>query len=317
MTRFFRHFAILMVLVSAPLAQGEGKRIRLVPRLQPGQSFDYLLDFQSDREIKTESSVVTPNLPAGHKISVLDRIHVVVVGGDGASFRLRTLLQQSPYSASGAAREEKPSTEAGSAFAVEFTLHNNGAVGQIKGLDGLPSDQQAAWREWVARFAASMTYPPRGLRSGDKWQTQEPETAPAPIARLVWRKKFEYVRDEPCPVGRTTARGDLTEAIKGSEMCAVILTTAVLTQKSSRKDATPEDYKLNHLRTKGTAAGTNETILYISRLTGLLMRSAETATQSMDVTISLADGSNQVHYTVNATSRARLLFLQPASPPAR
>lgn len=317
MNRFFRHFAILIVLLPAPLAYGEGNRIRLVPRLRPGQSFDYLLDFQSNRDIKTESSVVTPNLPAGGKVSVLDRIHVDVLSVESTKYRLRATLQESPYLPPTVAQGDKPPAESRTDFPVEFTLHNNGAVGQITGLDALPSGQQAAWREWVARFAASMTYPPKGLRRGDKWQSQEPEAAPAPIARLVWQKKFEYVRDEPCPVGRTTARGDLVEATKSSEICAVILTTSVLTQKSSRKDATPEDYKLNHLRTKGTAAGTNETILYISRLTGLLMRSTETAAQSMDVTISLADGSNQVHYTVNATSRARLLFLQPSPAPAR
>lgn len=316
MSLLFRRIALLAALILPILVRGEGKAVRLAPHLQTGQSFEYLVDFESDRDVKTESRVVIPNLPAGERISVLDRIRVYVLAVEGTAYRLRTALRDSSPAA-GAAPSGKASGESSRSFTVEFTLRSNGAADRITGLDALPSDQQAVWREWLARFAASMTYPQKSAKRGDKWETQESEPAPSPIAKLVWLKKSEYVRDEPCPVGRATPQGDLIEATKSAEACAVILTTAVLRQKSSRKDATPEDYKLNHLRTKGTAAGTNETILYISRSTGLLMRSTETASQTMDVTISLADGSNQIHYNVNATSRARLLLLQPPAPPAR
>jgi hypothetical protein len=84
------------------------------------------------------------------------------------------------------------------------------------------------------------------------------------------------------------------------------LTTATLKQKSSPKDATPEDFKLHELKTMGTAKGTNEIITYISLTTGLVVRATEEAAQQMDVVVAKADGSNRVHYNVNATSRSEV-----------
>jgi hypothetical protein len=84
----------------------------------------------------------------------------------------------------------------------------------------------------------------------------------------------------------------------------VILTNAALIQKSSQKDATPSDYKSRGLHTRGTAKGSNETILYISRKTGSLVRSTQEAQQQMDVSIVLTDNSGQLHYTVTAKSHS-------------
>ena len=310
-----RHGAALLAFLAtgalaAAATHGRSDRIRLLPQLHTGQSFDYLVSLQSDRDIKTQSSVIVPNLPDADRATVLGTLHVEVLARENTGFRLRTDLKPlSPVS--GKARVET-SPSSSPASPVEFTLDGGGSASQITGLDALTANQQAAWRDWLARFAASMTYPKGGMKLGDTWESEEREAVPSPIAGLVWRKKSQYVRDEPCPVARRTPQGDLTEAIRTAETCAVILTTATLKQKSSANDATPEDYKLNHLRTKGTATGKNETILYISRATGLLMRSSESAAQSMSVTISLAGGGNEVHYDVSARSHARIIFLQSA-----
>jgi len=317
MNRFFASFAVLCIALGFGCgARGESKRIRLSPQLLPGQAFEYLVNFQSSRDIKTESRVIVPNLPSGEKRSALGRIHVVVLGREDQGIRLRTELRLSAQNSSSLAHApgDKPAEKSPSPAAVEFLLLNDGSAARITGLDMLSADEQAAWREWLARFAASMTYPRDGVRPGDKWESQEREAAPAPIAGLVWLKRFEYVRDEPCPFGQPTPKNDLIEATNAAETCAVILTTSVLKQKSSRKDATPEDYRLNHLHTSGIATGRNETILYISRSNGLLMHSSETATQSMDVTIALAGSDNKVHYDIRAESRARLLILQSGAP---
>jgi hypothetical protein len=85
-----------------------------------------------------------------------------------------------------------------------------------------------------------------------------------------------------------------------------------LKQNSSPKDATPEDFKLHDLKTTGTAQGTNETFTYISLQTGLVVRATEEATQRMDVTIAKADGSNRVHYKVDAKSHAEVLLVTAA-----
>jgi len=63
------------------------------------------------------------------------------------------------------------------------------------------------------------------------------------------------------------------------------------------------------LRTYGSAAGQNESILYISRLSGLLVRSTEDAQQSMDVIVGLTDGSNQVHNRIDAKSHSEIELL--------
>jgi hypothetical protein len=87
------------------------------------------------------------------------------------------------------------------------------------------------------------------------------------------------------------------------------LTTATLKQKSSRKNATPEDFKLHELQTTGTARGTNQVIAYISLKTGLIARATEEASQSMDVVVAKTDGSNRVHYSVDAKSNAEVLLV--------
>lgn len=299
----------VVVLAASAFPRARSERRKFFPQLRPGQTLDYLVSFQSRRDINTQSNVIVPNLPGAGSVTVLATLRVEVLPSQHGLVRLRTFLK--PLSLA----PGKPSAQApapSDISAVEFSLDGGGSVSQIAGLDSLPVDQQAAWREWVARFAASLTFPKNGVKAGDTWESEEPETAPSPIAGLVWRKKSQYVRDEPCPEAHRAAQGDFTEAVSATQTCAVILTTAVLQQKSSAKDATPEDYKLNRLRTSGTAAGKNQSILYISRATGMLMRSSETAAQSMSVTISLSSGGNQVHYDVSAQSNARVLFIQQA-----
>ena len=90
----------------------------------------------------------------------------------------------------------------------------------------------------------------------------------------------------------------------------MLLTTAKLVQKSPSKDATPEDFKLHELKTMGTAKGSNEIITYISLATGLVVRSTEEANQQMDVVVAKTDGSNGVHYNVDAKSQLEVLLLR-------
>jgi hypothetical protein len=125
----------------------------------------------------------------------------------------------------------------------------------------------------------------------------------------VWLKRSSYVRDEPCPTAQLTIDGQASEAGQPLETCAVLLTTAALKQQSSKKDATPEDYKLHELQTMGTARGTNQVIAYISLKTGLVVRATEEASQSMDVVVAKKDGSNRVRYNVDAKSNSEVLLV--------
>jgi len=74
---------------------------------------------------------------------------------------------------------------------------------------------------------------------------------------------------------------------------------------------------VRQLRTSGAARGHNNTILYISLATGLLVRSSDEADQSMSVTIAKADVSNQLHYDIDARSAAQVVLVTSMSPPEK
>ena len=118
-----------------------------------------------------------------------------------------------------------------------------------------------------------------------------------------------YVRNEPCQPSQLSLQGELSASNGPPDTCAVLLTTATLKQNSSPKDATPEDFKIRELKVTGTAKGTNETITYISLKTGLVVRATEEANQAMDVAVAKADGSNRVHYNVDAKSHSEVLLV--------
>src|SRR5207249_5705170 len=160
---------------------------------------------------------------------------------------------------------------------IEFTISPDGSVNEVKGLDFLFPEQQQAWQQWVARFALAWTLPADGMKFGEKWKSEQAEQAGAPIAGLHWARESSYVRDEPCQASQLSIMGDVSASSAPPDTCAVLLTTATLKQKSSSKDATPEDFKLHELRTMGTAKGTNEIITYISLKSGLVVRATEEA----------------------------------------
>ncbi|HET6931158.1 MAG TPA: hypothetical protein VFI45_12620, partial [Candidatus Acidoferrum sp.] len=179
----------------------------------------------------------------------------------------------------------------------------DGQLGNIQHLDDLAPEQRLVWQFWIARFAFGWILPSKRLKPGERWKFEEPELNDSLIAGLVWERETSYVRDDPCPVFP-------------AETCAVFHTQSILKQKSSAKDSTPESYRLHELKTFGTAKGHNQTITYISRKTGLVLRANEDIQQSMEVTVMKSDGSNGVRYTVEATSHLETLFVpQPAASP--
>jgi len=297
------------------------------PAWKPGENLFYRVHFKIDRDIKTKSALSLPQTPTGADLDVQGILQVAplqsIAPATGGAIRLRTWFLsligdisilprgqefQQPAE-SRASADDKP---------IDCTLEPTGEIDQIAGLEALVPEQQQAWREWAARFAAPFTLQNEKRKRGDKWIAEELETIPSPIADLRWQKKTQYVRDEPCAPLKFTPNGDF-ERSTASESCAVILTTSSLLQKSSAQDSTPADYKQRGLRTSGTAKGGNEIILYISRKTGQLIRSTQRASQQMDVLIALADGTTRVHYDINAKADSTVelisdlpLILQPS-----
>src|SRR5256885_2551021 len=307
-----------LLLLAATTVWARDRHVHLLPRLQLSQTITYLIRFQSDKTVKTESKVVAPMAPNAAQIDAhgLLRVEILDVQRQGskaaihARGRFLTLDSGVWLKKPG---DKKPNRDKQrvdpSGKSIEFTISSDGLVNEVKGLESLFPEQQQAWQQWVARFALAWTLPADGMKFGDKWKSDQAEQAGAPITGLHWARESSYVRDEPCQASQLSIMGDVSASSGPPDTCAVLLTTATLKQKSSSKDATPEDFKLHELRTMGTAKGTNEIIKYISLKSGLVVRATEQASQFMDVMVAKADGSNRVHYNVDAKSHSEILLV--------
>jgi hypothetical protein len=312
------HLAAGIVLLSVAIVAAAEQRVNLLPKLRSGQTVTYLIHFRSDKKIKTESSVVSPMTPNAAPIDARGLLRVEILDVQMAAGKPVVHAKGQFLALDSGGWLEKPGDEkldsdkqridpAGKS--IEFTISPDGSVEKITGLDSLSPEQQQAWQEWAARFAVAWTISGQGLKIGDKWKSEQAEPAATAIAALSWERESMYVRNEPCRASQLSLTGEFSPASGPADTCAVLLTTAKLQQKSSTKDATPEDFKLHELKTMGAAKGTNENITYISLTTGLVLRATEEANQQMDVVVAKADGSNRVHYNVDATSHSEVLLI--------
>lgn len=303
-----------------------GQKAMPAPAFKPGETFFYLVHFKSTHDIKTRSAFALPDQPLAATIDVSGILAVEALSADASGTRFHTwfLSLASDVDAHPRSGKSEPvysgyeRTPASGKY-VDCTLQPDAQIAQIAGLDQLASEQQSAWREWALRFAAAYLFESHSRKHREKWSTEEPENSPSPIAELFWQQKSQYAKDEACAAQKLSGNGSF-ERGSAQEPCAVILTTATLLQKSSAQDSTPPDYKVKNLKTRGTAKGDNDTILYISRKTGLLIRAVQNAKQQLDVTIALAEGSSAVHYAINAKANSTVelvtdlpLILQPKS----
>jgi len=325
MNRFLRFLGCCLISMTIPCAARDNlERVVLSPKLAVGQSIHYQIGYRSTTNTNTESTVAAPMAPTGGQINASFLLFVEVedlrADSGRTAARLRTQIVEPEASALQAAASDAQTSTSGTQHpnaagkspkrekSVAFTLHGDGQVTDIEGLDKLAAEEQAAWQEWVARFAGGGSFPEKGIKPGEKWKVEEP-ISNALLTGLSWEKESEYVNVAPCGAMKITPQGDLIALEQAQEKCAVVLTTAILKQRSSQKDATPEDYKLHELRTMGNAKGRNETITYISVKTGLVVRATEDANQSMNVIVAKTDGSNRVHYTIDAESHAQVMLL--------
>jgi len=294
------------------------QRLHLLPKLQPGQIVYYLIRFQADKNVKAESKVAAPMTPDAAQLDAhgLLRLEILDLRPSGTKTLVHARSRFVTLD-SGAwvkdHRDKKPNWKKEivdpSSKSVEFTISSDGSVLDLEGLDLLVPEQQQAWLQWVARFALAWSLPPDGVKVTEKWKSDEPERAPAPISGLHWMRDSAYVKDEPCRPSQITIEADVVPATGSPDTCAVLLTTSILKQNSSSKDATPEDYKLKELHTAGAAKGTGEIIAYISQASGLVVRATEETTQSMDVIVAMSDGSNRVQYHIDAKSHTEVLLI--------
>ena len=287
----FTGIAAAMVCSQAGLWSRD-KNARYLPELHKGQIVLYDIHGRVQRHVKTESRVASILEPREAKQEFSGRLRVRIKDV-GAENGRPVVSAQAAFEYPASAPE---STVAADKHFVEFTIGGNGLIKSLTGLDDLDPIERMAWQFWISRFAFGWTLPQERLKRGEKWKNEEPENNPAPIGRLVWARETTYGENGKCPVIPT-------------EMCAVFFTSAVMKQKSSPTDSTPEDYRLRELKTSGTATGTNEIYTTISQNTGLAMRGTEEVRQSMNVMIVKADGSNGVKYNIEAASHFELLLV--------
>lgn len=304
-----------LLAISVCVAKERPERVNFFPRVQVGQTLEYQISYHSDKHVKTDSSVIVAIPNDSAKIDVNALLHLEVLGvqaqGDRAVIRARASFVLGSDSRSNVPQID-PSAPQGQrqdprGKVIEFNILPDGKLDHVTGLDSLFPEQQQAWQEWASRFLLAAALHARSVRIGQKWNSDEPEHTPSPVAGLRWMRVSSYVRDEPCHAVRLTAQGGAVTSDAEPETCAVILTTAMLRQASNAKGETPEDFKLHELRTAGTASGSNRIITYISLTTGLLVRATEEATQQMNVTVAKADASNRVRYDIKAKSRSEVL----------
>jgi hypothetical protein len=309
---------VVAVQILSPIVGSGAERPTLFPTLHPGQSFTYLIEYRTLKNVKTESRVVTPAGPQNDQADAqwLLRLEILDVHPQGRRATIHARSQFESVDSNRAADKQGAGEGAPTAEGkpVEFTVLPDGRAEAVKGIEALFPEQRVAWQAWLRQFAIAGIFPRDGVKRGQTWKSTEVEESPSPIIRLGWEKTATYVRDEPCAPVQLSELDAAAAKKSGSETCAVILTHAVLKQKSSPKDTTPEDFRLHDLRTAGTAGGANETITYISLQTGLVVRVKEDAKQFMDVVIGKADGSNQVHYNVDAGRHTEILLLADATP---
>jgi hypothetical protein len=312
----------MFLLVAAIAASGD-QRANLLPRLQPGQSLTYLIRYRAEKNVKTESNVAVPLAPDASQMDAHGMLRIEIVdlqqAGGKPAIHVRgqfLTLDSGTGENKSADKQTNPQQQHidPAIKSFEFTILPDGSTEKINGLDALPPKQQQIWQEWVARFAVAWTLPAAGAKIGDKWKVEQLEPSASPITALLWARDSLYVRNEPCRASQLSITGEISPLSGLADECAVLLATAKLVQKSPAKDATPEDFKLRELKTMGTAKGTNEIITYISLTTGLVVRATEEAHQQMDVIVAKADGSNRVHYKVDAASHSEVLLLTETPP---
>lgn len=292
----------------------------LAPKLTPGQSLRYQLDFRSQAKGNSTSSIADPQgVRVMHlSVSVLTRVDVLSApppakpGTNTGALRLRSTYEK----IAATVRSDVPdpdSEELERQFAklegksFEFTMDADGRVRDIAGLEGLSPEQAKAAREWLTEFAGGDAAPPGGIVPGQKWTTEQDAGAALPLAGVKWVRESTYLRDEPCRANR--------QGPAGRENCAVILTRSLLFRKGDPKDATPAEYRAQGLTTAGTIEGTAESLTYISLTTGLVVSVTQSGTEQMDVSITSADGSSTIHYTADIKTESQLSLLSSQPPP--
>ena len=313
-----------------PAAQAPAP-VSLQVRFVPGQVMRYRIALESTNSTRQTGLVQGPQSPAQLTVTWEATVRLEVIaaesgdgrpspsagtGATGASpIRLHITYEQSAATVRSDTPEPR-SEEIKQQYAqlagrsIEFDLAADGRVSDVRGLDGLLSDEnaRAAVQQWIVQFSAGAAAPPGGVIPGQKWSSTLP--ADLPLAGLSWRTDAGYLRNEPC----RPADPQNATAISDRPDCAVILARLSLLTSRSLRDPTPEEYRRNGLRTSGRWTGSGESLMYVSLGTGWVVSSTQESTQQMDVTITggPAGRGSAVRQTGSVSTRLQVSLLDDA-----
>jgi hypothetical protein len=297
--------------------------VSLQPRFAPGQILRYRIALESTSDTRQSGLVRNPQGPAQLSVTweAIVRLEVLEAeghAGAGGPLRLRVTYEQSAATVRSDALEPR-SEEIKQQYAqlagrsVEFTFTAGGRVSEIRGLDGLLSDEsaRAAVHQWLAQLSSAAAAPPAGVVPGQKWSSTQ--AADLPLAGLSWRTDASYLRDEPCRLANPSQAADISDR----RDCAVILARLALVTTRPLRDPTPEEYRRNGLRTSGRWTGSGESLLYVSLHTGWVVSSTQESTEQMDVTITGGAGGqgSTVRQAGAATTRSQVYLLSDVLAP--
>jgi len=325
-----------------------GARVVLAPKLVRGDVMRYRIQFQTTSQTSHSGAVQDPQGPsqltvtwdATIRLEVLDQkldpqpaptipsttppnasASSTATSQSNQAVRLRTTYEKSgatvqsdtPDPAAEGIEKQYSQLENQS---MEFTLRGDGQISDVRGLEGILSDENArkAAEQWMMQLSGSASSPPGGIVPGQKWTSNQPATS-LPLSGLVWQTESTYLRDELCHTSTVTG----ASPAQNGESCAVILTRTSLVQPRHVNDPTPEDYRRNGMTTSGSWRGSGESLTYVSLKTGWVVSVTQSGDEQMDFTVSSGSGEGvHVAGTVRTSSGVSLLQTNGAvaTPPA-
>jgi hypothetical protein len=305
--------------------------IPLQPQFRPGQVMRYRVAFETTSAIRQSGLVQDPQGAAQLTVTWNATVRLEVLPADGASdpppsadssagaagaVRLRTGYEQSAATV----RSDTPDPRAEeieqqyarlAGRSLEFTLTSDGRVSDLRGLEGILSDERArsAVQQWMAQLSSAAATPPGGVLPGQTWSTTQP--ADLPLAGLAWRTDATYLRNEPCRLANPSGASSQTGTTFDRRDCAVILTRLALVTARPLRDPTPEEYRRNGLRTSGRWTGSGESLVYVSLRTGWVVSTTQESAEEMDVAVTgnPTNSGGSVRYSGTTRTRSQVLLL--------
>jgi hypothetical protein len=315
--------AILVALAGAlasPLDSAPAQRHHLNPQFSVGQVLRYQISTRTTTTSNTTTPIVDTEGSSQLKQTLFIQLRIDVLAVQpGATGAVGTIRLRATYEKA-SATSETDSYDPGADRLVDQFNKLDGKLSHVAGLDDLLANPVASStvRSSMAGLSASALFPKEGIVIGQKWSNEQP-LENTPLAGLVRHTESTYVRDESVvtPVAvdvapSAPATNDLAAAKPSppATACAVIVTKfEILRRGAAHGDTTPPEYIHNGLRTSGTWTGSGESLDSISLSTGFVVRSTQTASQSMDFEIVSPATGSKIHYVGQVETQSEVTLL--------